>query len=154
MIFISHRGNINGKNPQLENKPSYIQDALNNGYEVEIDIYYDNGWWLGHDNPQYKIAYNWLINSHKLWLHCKDINTLSKLSRRDGKNIWNDNLNYFWHQNDDYTLTNKKFIWTYPGKPLGRYNNSIAVLPETIPNWNIKNAVGICSDIIEKFKNE
>jgi hypothetical protein len=27
MILISHRGNLTGKNPELENKPSYIADA-------------------------------------------------------------------------------------------------------------------------------
>jgi hypothetical protein len=25
---------------------------------------------------------------------------------------------YFWHQEDDYTITSKGFIWVYPGKPL------------------------------------
>ena len=29
MIYISHRGNLTGKNPKMENKPSYISDALN-----------------------------------------------------------------------------------------------------------------------------
>ena len=40
MILISHRGNINGKKPDLENKPEYIQNAIKLGYNVEIDV-----WW-------------------------------------------------------------------------------------------------------------
>ena len=28
MILISHRGNINGKIPELENNPKYLQEAL------------------------------------------------------------------------------------------------------------------------------
>ena len=40
MILISHRGNIEGKQPKLENKPEYISKALELGYNVEIDIWY------------------------------------------------------------------------------------------------------------------
>ena len=36
--------------------------------------------------------------------------------------------NYFWHQNDDYTITSKGYIWAYPGKKLNK--NAIYVLPE------------------------
>ena len=28
MILISHRGNINGPNPEMENNPEYIQKAI------------------------------------------------------------------------------------------------------------------------------
>ena len=59
------------------------------------------------------------------------------------------NIHYFWHQNDDITLTSKGYIWAYPGKqPI---KNSIAVLPE-IHNDDISNCIGICSDIIEAYK--
>jgi hypothetical protein len=60
MIYISHRGNIDGKNPQLENKPSYIDHAISLGYDVEIDIWMIDGFlFLGHDAPQYGITQNW-----------------------------------------------------------------------------------------------
>ena len=26
------------------------------------------------------------------------------------------NCHYFWHQEDDYTITSKGIIWAYPGK--------------------------------------
>ena len=38
MILISHRGNITGRIPDSENRPSYIQDTINLGYDVEIDV--------------------------------------------------------------------------------------------------------------------
>ena len=60
MILISHRGNLNGKTDD-ENKPKYIEQALNQGFDVEIDVWYiDNQFWLGHDKPQYKISEGFL----------------------------------------------------------------------------------------------
>ena len=57
MIIISHRGNIRGEVPSRENAPSYIDCAIGNGYEVEIDVRSINGeLWLGHDEAQYKVC--------------------------------------------------------------------------------------------------
>ena len=39
MILISHRGNITGIEKDSENKPDYIFNALNKGFNVEIDIF-------------------------------------------------------------------------------------------------------------------
>ena len=46
MKYISHRGNINGKDLMLENSPKYIDRALKLGYDVEIDIrvVYNDRW--------------------------------------------------------------------------------------------------------------
>lgn len=60
-------------------------------------------------------------------------------------------FNYFWHQEDDVTITSIGYFWTYPGKQLTK--NSIAVMPETKDFIEINNAYGICSDYIEKYKN-
>ena len=38
MMLISHRGNINGKKPELENQPQYILKGVLEGYFVEVDI--------------------------------------------------------------------------------------------------------------------
>ena len=62
--LISHRGNINGCNPKLENTPDYIKDAIHLGYDVEIDIWYSNNTlWLGHDNPEYQIDLHFLLEN-------------------------------------------------------------------------------------------
>ena len=39
MILISHRGNVNGREPSLENGDKYCQEAIDKGYNVEIDTY-------------------------------------------------------------------------------------------------------------------
>ena len=43
MILISHRGNTNGVNHEKENSISYIEDALNLGFDVEVDVWYKDG---------------------------------------------------------------------------------------------------------------
>jgi hypothetical protein len=60
-------------------------------------------------------------------------------------------FNFFWHETDTVTLTSKKYIWAYPTKqPI---LNSIAVMPELYKD-NIIGCIGVCSDYIEKYKNE
>lgn len=141
MIFISHRGNLNGKNKNLENNPEYVLDAIKKGFHVEIDVWYTDSFYLGHDNPEFKVTKKFLENK-KFWCHAKNLMALFKL-----RNV---NSKYFWHQEDDYTLTSNGYIWTYPGKKL--LKKSICVLPETnkkkIPDF----VGGICSDFIEKYK--
>ena len=107
MIFISHRGNINGINKKFENNPNYIQHAIDKGFNVEIDVWYKDYFFLGHDKPQYKVSSKFLENT-KFWCHAKNLEALEKLQKLRTK--------YFWHQNDDYTLTSNGYIWTYPGK--------------------------------------
>jgi hypothetical protein len=53
-------------------------------------------------------------------------------------------LNYFWHQEDNFTLTSQGYIWTYPDKDVT--NKSIAVLvdKELAPDG----VAGVCSDYI------
>jgi hypothetical protein len=143
MILISHRGNINGSIPERENSPEYIKEALFNGFDVEIDVWFvDNCFFLGHDNPKYKINVDFLENK-KLWCHAKNIFALEKM-------LQNKNIHCFWHQNDDFTLTSNGFIWTYPNKKL--VNISIAVLPELFKDWNVNNSLGVCSDFVIKYK--
>jgi len=38
-IYISNRGNLAGKHPDEENKPDYIERALENGICVKTDIW-------------------------------------------------------------------------------------------------------------------
>ena len=145
MILISHRGNLNGRIESLENEPTYIDLAINKGYDVEVDIWCkDKVLWLGHDKPEYEVEFRWFRDRiDKLWVHCKNIDTVIYFKECEYE------FNYFWHQEDDITLTSKNYIWAYPGKQPIEY--SIAVMPE-LNNDDIYQCSGICSDNIEKYK--
>ncbi len=47
MFYISHRGNIDQIIPERENSPDYINEAIAQGYHVEIDVRLigDNCFW-------------------------------------------------------------------------------------------------------------
>jgi hypothetical protein len=143
MILISHRGNLNGINSDKENSPSYLLSALNKGFNVEVDVRFENNkFYLGHDFSQFEINKDFLQNK-SVWCHAKTNEALYALH--------NINAHYFWHQEDDYTITSKGYIWTYPSKKL--LPNSICVLPENA-SYKSLNCLGICSDFIEKYKND
>jgi hypothetical protein len=141
MILISHRGNVNGRFEDWENKPEYIDDALSLGYDVEVDVWFIDGkFMLGHDEPQYEIDYKFLMNE-KLWCHAKNLDALFEMKKYA--------IHYFWHETDTVTLTSKNYVWAYPGKqPI---KGSIAVMPE-LENDNVLLCTGICSDYIQYYK--
>lgn len=145
MILISHRGNTAEKITNLENTPAYIENTLKLGFDVEIDVWFQNDyWWLGHDSPQYKIPYMFLTKE-KLWIHCKNLTAFYKLHETN-------ELNYFWHESDKAILTSRGKIWLMIGQPITK--NCICVLPE-LANYTtleLQMCYGICSDFIENYR--
>ena len=150
MRLISHRGNLNGPNPERENRKDYIKEALELEYDVEVDIWYiDDKLYLGHDEPQEELTLRgfWEGN-HSIWYHCKNTEALDYCTRMGSMRI----PNYFWHQDDDYTLTSKGIVWVYPNKQLTF--NSICVMPE-LNNQELRpDLYGVCSDYIENYRND
>jgi len=149
--LISHRGNINGRIEEAENRPDYIDDAIRLGYDVEIDIWVKNDiLYLGHDVPQYEIPLEWLLHRKgRLWVHCKNVDAMEY--------IYDTDLNYFWHDTDTMTLTSKGYIWAYPGRQPIR--KSIAVMPElkymfTGVEEDLSVCSGICSDYIQNTNDK
>jgi hypothetical protein len=143
MIYISHRGNIEGKSEKKENNPDYIMKAVDKGFDVEIDVWFkNNDFYLGHDSPMFKVDKEFICKE-AFWCHAKNIEALYEMSKL--------NCHHFWHQNDDYTITSKGIFWAYPGKELSK--NSICVLPE-LSNYKSFDCLGICSDFIMRYKNE
>ena len=141
MIYISHRGNTAGKDMKLENHPDFISKAIKKGFDVEIDVWFENNvFLLGHDNPKYEIDTKFLENP-KLWCHAKNLAALETMRNID--------CHFFWHEEDNYTLTSKGYIWAYPGNLAGK--NSIFLFPEKYPNIDYKLCAGICSDFVEKY---
>ncbi len=143
MIIISHRGNLNGPNPLEENCPDYILKAYQLGYDVEVDVWRINEkWCLGHDKPQYEDIHYDFFTKSRMWLHAKNGDAFYAL-KQDCK------CNVFWHTNEDWVITSKGYIWTYPNKYL--YPDSICVMPEMGFKGNIKACGGICSDYASKY---
>lgn len=106
MIKIAHRGNFNGPSKK-ENAPEQIQLALDLGYHVEVDVWFDRGdFYLGHDAPQYRVDSDFLKNE-RLVCHAKNFVALLKM-------ITNPSIHCFWHEKDFCTLTSKGWVWKYP----------------------------------------
>ena len=105
MKIISHRGNIRGPIPEKENRPSYIDCAIGNGYDVEIDVRFIAGQlWLGHDEPQYKVEHSWLQpRKEYLWIHCKDLEAAQECCEYQS----------FCHTSDPYTYTTTGKVWLH-----------------------------------------
>jgi|TARA_R110001583_G_scaffold38874_2_gene125177 hypothetical protein len=145
LIHISHRGNLDGPNAERENHPDYITAAYKLGYDVEVDVWkIGRDFFLGHDAPQYRVDWKFLTNS-AFWCHAKNIEALSAML--------NCGAHCFWHQQDDVVLTNRGFMWTYPGKDLSRM--SVCVMPEQQDfKQDFSVSYGVCSDYIKRIKNE
>ena len=107
MMVISHRGNVNGANKNLENHPTRIESVLKSGHDCEIDVWHIDGvFMLGHDSPCYEVPESFLENP-KLWCHAKNLPALEKM-------LSNTKIHCFWHEDDKFTITSKGFIWTFP----------------------------------------
>ena len=139
MKIISHRGNINGKNPPYENTLDYLKHAFNIGFDVECDlIEYRGLLYFGHDEPQ-ELADLPFLQSSKVWCHAKDLNALQLLM--------NMGTNCFWHESDSVTLTSYGFIWCYPGNfPIHKKAVWLDLFNTTLPE-DKSNIYGICTDV-------
>ena len=144
MILISHRGNIDGRKVPFENKPSYIDEAIETGYDVEIDVWVNNGkLYLGHDEPTHLVDIHWFeTRSTKLWIHCKNMDALSYFNKLETVAF-----NYFSHDVDMGVLTSDEYIWS-----TNLCDNGILVLPEVFNREPMETTIGICSDVIKNYK--
>jgi hypothetical protein len=146
MIYIAHRGNLNGPDSKNENKPEYLLEAISKGFYVETDLWIiDNVLYLGHDKPDYKIEVTFLLNiKEKLFCHCKNIEALHFLIENLPE------IECFFHNEDECTLTSKNHIWNYPGKKLT--SSTICVMPEYVNQEIDERCFGICSDFVNNIK--
>lgn len=73
--IISHRGNISGPESARENSPDFIDEAIDLGFDVEVDVRrIDGKLYLGHDGPDYEVNLVWLLQRvRNLWIHCKNL---------------------------------------------------------------------------------
>lgn len=100
---------LNGSNSFQENEPKHIQEIISKfALEVEIDLWrVSDKLYLGHDAPTHEITTDFLMkNENSLWVHCKNTEALQYCNSLMYKN-------YFWHENDTYTLTSDQVIWNH-----------------------------------------
>ncbi len=127
--LISHRGNLNGQEPQYENTILKIDHVLSKGYDVEIDVWKlpdEDCFGLGHDKPiSNQSVPLWFLENPKLWVHCKNQEAWQLLVQNPYEELMKDYQEpiYTWFVNH----SNKKF-WNFDGL-----------------NY------GICSDFIESY---
>lgn len=151
MILYSHRGNLNKRDIDNENKPLIIDKAINKGFRVEVDIRYINGsYWLGHDNPEYKVSLDWIVDRrNELLIHCKNLRSIYELSNCAYR------LAYFAHKKDQYSLINNGLIWV---DDISLKLNKKCIIPliaqKDVENYyKYANIVGgICTDYPEFIK--
>lgn len=149
MLLISHRGNINSVQPAFENSPHYIDNAILSGYDVEMDVrLINNEIYLGHDEPDYKISLEWLLERKKhLFIHTKNFGVLSYLIDKD--------LRTFYHQKENHTIINNcNLIWSHELSEANEKSIIPLISKEDIEK-QVKipdNVYGICSDFVEILK--
>jgi hypothetical protein len=152
--IISHRGNIDGPNKSEENRPDIIKKRLEEGYQVEVDVWLVNEeFYFGHDAPEYRLK-NYLdleqieplLLHPDIWLHAKNLGALHSLK--------NAGAHCFWHEKDRFTLTSKGHIWTYPGEGETSVSSVLMLADESSELINIKELTcgAICTDYVTRYK--
>ena len=149
MIFISHRGNLEGAVKERENFPGQIDLALSLDFDVEIDLWLSDGSLkLGHDFPENRIDESFLLErSSRLWVHAKNLECISFLNQSG--------LNWFWHENDKLTMTSKSIPWAFPevfvsGGVVNQPSDTSTFWSEKL--YEKTNFCGICHDNIVMVK--
>lgn len=147
--IISHRGNIAKPIPERENKPSYIDAAIQLDYDVEVDLrLIDNKLWLGHDSPEVQVNENWLLErSSNLWVHCKNTQAANYLS------LFPNKFQYFCHTKDPFVLTSTGKLWIDQLDQHMGYNAIIPLMSKNdIENYNHPPVSGYCTDHVQYAK--
>ncbi len=146
-ILISHRGNIGCATHPDENKQSYIQKAIDLGYDVEIDVrLVGNKLFLGHDTPDYEVGIDWLLERKDyLWIHTKNFAALNYLIDL--------HLRIFYHSKEDHVVINNcNFIWSHDLTEASE-NSIIPLLGlSDISNFERRGVYGICSDFVSTIR--
>lgn len=154
MLYIAHRGQMDGVLIHEQNTPDLIDYAIHRGFHVEVDVYvYRDGLWLGHDAP-FGLLINdgtetnpeWLTaRADKLFIHCKNIGAFKLLM--DFKE-----LNLFMHDKDPLTITTRGNVWVHPDTFAPPGTIQCAPMVYSIPES--RGLLGVCSDYVAKIRYE
>lgn len=149
MLLISHRGNISGRNPERENRFDYIDEAINKGYLVEVDLWVDHlGFsYLQHEMPKSKddpiCPLALLERKESLLVHAKNFDASQLCEEAD--------LHWFSHWREPHAISSKEWKILHSDWPIEK--NTIHMLPEIkgYSKESLKDCAGICSDIISFY---
>jgi hypothetical protein len=167
MFIISHRGNLQGAHTAKggENSVQAIEQAVfDHHLYVEVDVWlHDGKLWGGHDGPHHDITpvMKNMALAGKTFFHTKTAETMLYLIEQcvDPKGeYYMRYADMFGHNVDNFALTARKLIWTYPERPLTK--RSIAVMPELyrteekdgLMAGKISHIAGVCTDYPLKIK--
>lgn len=139
MKYIAHRGNINGLS-ENENNPEYITQTLNLGYDVEIDVWYNNGYFLGHDEPLYEVDRKFFIDS-RIWCHAKDDQTCIQLELLGAQ---------VFKQTNERIVPVKNTFVSWAHQLAGPIKNAIYTHLE-YEKYLPDDVYGICTDYVSKY---
>jgi hypothetical protein len=139
--WILHRGLKAGPDRTLENREELLRARLEEGWDVEIDVWFHEGaWWLGHDAPTVLLRDLALLVHPRVWVHCKNLAALIQIPAE---------AHCFSHDLDPAVLTSWGWIWCYPGQ-LPASARAVYVLPERCGSRFPQLAEGgaVCSDYL------
>lgn len=147
MKIIAHRGNLYGPNPETENTVEQILKAINEGFEVEVDMWFHghDRLMLGHDRPTTHIETGiFQMYAPHLWVHWKrESGLLFGL-------VCLSEARQFMHDMEAKAKVSDGSIWLYPGTPITDEMRKapaiVACLPELAPDWDLTHATYICTD--------
>lgn len=139
-IYISNRGNLAGKDPDEENKPDYLERALEEGLCVKTDIWVIKDRTVtGTEHPSTGINLN-VFDKEKLLIQARNPTALLFLLK--------EGYHCFWRQSDNFIMTNRNFVLSYAGSI---FPKSIMMEPEDNAILINNDYVGICSDFISGY---
>jgi len=145
MRLISHRGNIEGSNPDLENTTPYIESAINSGFDVMIDLWlFDGKIYTGSDEPKNKLDIDWLEKyNNRLWFNCRDQVILTNLLSLDplGKH-----LHYLHFSEGPMSLTSRNYLITKE-----EFSTPVAIVYQPDVNNKLTDVYGVCSDYVKSY---
>lgn len=159
MRIISHRGNLNGPNKSTENTFDSVLNALNESFDVEIDVWYLAGkFWLGHDNPERSFPIEMLdmwSKKGEIYVHCKNIWAAQFFLEDYGYKFRP--VFPFMHDKDPAVFLHNETIWIHPNAVHSvddeLSKKCIAVLPDIKSakydfnlDLNFEKWYGICTD--------
>lgn len=140
--WILHRGLSAGPDPIKENQEALLKQRLEEGWDVEIDVWsLDGVLWLGHDRPTVILEDRSLLTHPGVWVHLKNLEVAAELPPQ---------THCFVHDTDPAVFTSKGFLWCYPGNIVEKHKRSVIVLPERagFKFPLLGNVAAVCSDYL------